>query len=352
MLRIVKPPIIRTGMQSVKTLQDLEALVTPQQCVSSDAVRRRFGFFVQYSSEAVNVDVEGLQQTLSKQLCDRVSRHCTLISVGNRTLVAFVAKNDTSKIRPSVIELPGCKVEAVSTPGNHSRRADTAARAIACYNDCAMECASDLWLDLVPDDVTWSLEHLYKVTEKLDEEGLVTLTGEVKMIPDDKRDKFQQAFWKLRAQLRELRVLRNAKDNALAINLKNRAQHIQPLTVYVHDLLQRPIVIHDASLWPSGRCTVGEFFETPELHLNLTLLIHGGTRLGKSEVAKTLCYAASVQYHGHNACIWFMNTIDSLRTVYRQLLPGHVVLFDEFVPTSVQLVHSDSNMLKADFRTN
>jgi hypothetical protein len=307
---------------------------------------------VQYSCDAVDPSVAELQQTLSKQLCDKAVRHCTLISVGNRTLLAFVAKEDTSKINSKDIELPGCKVDAVSTPGNRSRRPQIAAQSLRCFNDCAVDCASDLWLDPAPDGVTWTLEQIYKVTEKLDEEALIALTAEVKMIPLDKRDTFQQQFWKVRAELRQLRAIRKAKTGSpLAITLANKASHLQPLREFTVDLLRCPIVVHDTSLWPSGRCTVAEYFGNEALHLNLTLLIHGPTGQGKTEVAKTLGFATSAQYHA-SPCLWFANTVDSLRTVQSQILPGHVVLFDELDPASIQLVHADSNFLKADFHTS
>lgn len=219
--------------------------------------------------------------------------------------------------------------------------------AIIAYSNAAKTSISDLWMDTVPCALQWGLEQLFSATRNLDHAALLNLTAQVKLTKPAERDEFQQTFLKLQPQLTELRKLRCKPSFGLRISGDNKAEHLQSLSQFSDSILDHEVTINDESLWPSGKCTLREYLSLEQLHLELTLLIHGPTGLGKSEMAKVLFYTVSCQYLGDAACLWYMNTVDSLRKIQSQLIPGHVILLDEMDPESVQLVHCDMNLLKA-----
>jgi hypothetical protein len=92
------------------TIQNMMAHVDVHPAVTTDNIRRRYCFLVQWSS-AGDLDLVGLHQTLTTQLNARFKRHCCLASYGNGTIVAFILKSDTARIREAEIELPDCRME-------------------------------------------------------------------------------------------------------------------------------------------------------------------------------------------------------------------------------------------------
>ena len=118
--------------------------------------------------------------------------------------------------------------------------------------------------------------------------------------------------------------------------------------------------MHDESLLPEdvprvdahpNVVTLETFVQCKELHQNVTLLMLGQARLGKSELTKMLCMHMALMYHPRErACFVFALTIDALRGNQAHMLPGVPVLLDDMKVSSTgrgQIIYSDASMWKS-----
>jgi hypothetical protein len=169
----------------------------------------------------------------------------------------------------------------------------------------------------------------------------------VKLIPKKDRDEFQNSFFTLLPQLNELRALKErARNCGVAITMENRSMHIQSLEQFASDLLKLRVMVHDRSICPDGECSLKQYLASESLHQSLTLLVHGGTGLGKSEMVKLLFFTLSASYLDQAALLWHCNTIDQIRAFRNDVKAGQVLMLDEFNPVGAQVVHSDPNLIK------
>jgi hypothetical protein len=101
------------------------------------------------------------------------------------------------------------------------------------------------------------------------------------------------------------------------------------------------VTVHDRSLLTplmprigevgSNKVSLDTFLKCPELHQNVTLLIPGVTRKGKSELAKYICLLLAFKYQKAEDDPRFIQvtTIDSLRSNQGLMVPGVPVLLDD-----------------------
>ena len=116
------------------------------------------------------------------------------------------------------------------------------------------------------------------------------------------------------------------------------------------------VTIHDRSLLTpemprndQNKVTLDTFLKFPQLHQNVTLLMPGESRKGKTELAKYMCLLMCRKYQGENARFIMANTLDSLRNVQASMLPGVPVLLDDIggENSDLQLIYSSVSMWKA-----
>jgi hypothetical protein len=219
--------------------------------------------------------------------------------------------------------------------------------AMLAFSSAARDCHSSLWIDVVPNKLEWGLDQLYEATSHLDTEGLLQLIARGKLISKKDRDAFQNSFFTLLPQLNELRALRDSvRSCGVAITMKNRGDHLQALDQFRSDVLQLRVTIHDRTIMASGECSLEHYLTCSDLHQVLSLLVHGGSGFGKSELTKLLFFTLSTQYLAHNAILWHCNTIDQIRAIKGRMKAGQILMLDEFDPVGAQIVHADANTIK------
>ena len=347
-LRKCDPPMTGGNENPPDDIEEMQQFLQVVPNFTSEPARRRQVLFVQYAREQEHGSLQDLYETLSEQLNVSHERLICLSRIDASTLMVTINRNDYANVPDSALQLPGCQIAARSilAGGRRVKGDQQLADAIVAFGKASQESVSDLWLDVLPESRTWGLEQVFAVTKDLDHIGLLNLVARVKQTKADKRDEFQKAFLQLQPELHKLRTLRAPQADSKVINMENRHSMIQPLSQFVPDLLDKRVDIADTSVCPSGHCSLREYLSDENLHLNLSLLVHGPTGLGKSEAMKTCFFAVSVQYLQAQACMWFLNTLDSVRTIQTSLRAGQVLFLDEFDPNSVQIIHSDANLLK------
>ena len=318
--------------------------------LSSQQVRRRPVLFVQWSTN-VAVSLPALYASLSGQLNQGHRRDVCLAELPSsgpglqKKLMAFILKNDTAVISAGALDLPNCTLGASYIVKAVGRRDHAIHNTILQYCATVAESVTNLWLDEAPGNTTWGLDQLEAACSELNDDALIYVQAQIKLTDAKERDDFQKAFLKLLPELRAVRAKKAVHTASSAITSKNVQQLVQPRSAFIDGLWDLEVIVPDLSLCPAGRTTLRTFCQEPRLHQNLTLLVHGPTRLGKTEAAKLLSFGLSSRYLDE-PCVFFLNTIDSIRRIQSFLKPGHVLLLDELDGGSSQLVHADSNIFK------
>jgi len=259
--------------------------------------------------------------------------------------MALILKTDTAAILADALQLPGCTFETGYIINAIGRRDQAMHAAILKYCSVASACVTNLWLDDATGNASWGLVQIEAACSELNDEALVYIAAQIKITSANERDDFQKSFMKLLPELRAVRAKKAVHTASSAITVKNVQQLVQPRSAFVDSLLDLEVIVPDLSLCPAGRTTLRTFCQEPNLHQNLTLLVHGPTRLGKTEAAKLLSFGLTSRYLD-DPCVFFLNTIDSIRRIQSFLKPGQVLLLDELDGDSSQLVHADSNIFK------
>jgi hypothetical protein len=283
------------------TMAELLDLLSKVDGLASQQVRRRPVLFVEWST-SVSVSLPVLHASLSRQLNRSYQRDVCLAELAipglgtDKKLMAFILKDDTAAILADGLELPACTLEASYIVKAVGRRDQAVQSAIMQYCAAVTESVTNLWLDEVPGNKAWGLDQLEAACSELNEEALIYIHAQIKLTDAKERDDFQKAFMKLLPELRALRAKKAVHTASSAITAKNVQQMVQPRSTFIEGLLNLVVIVPDLSLCPAGQTTLGRFFEEPILHQKLTLLMHGDTRLGKTEAAKMLAYALSSRY--------------------------------------------------------
>ena len=174
-------------------------------------------------------------------------------------------------------------------------------------------------------------------------------------------------------------LLKDAAIETRLMNLRRITGSSPRNIVYAHDLkgmVQSPAVfkeswkqlhvtIHDMSLLTPLMPRVGgydnvvtleTFLKSKELHQNISLLIMGGPRLGKTELAKLMCVQLSLMYHPVDEAYFIMAmTLDAIRDNQSLMKEGVPVLIDDVRNSASgkgQLIYSDVSIWKAILMVN
>jgi hypothetical protein len=94
--------------------------------------------------------------------------------------------------------------------------------------------------------------------------------------------------------------------------------------------------------------TLETFLKYPEFHQEVSLIMMGGSRLGKTELAKYLCLSLALMYNPEDAYFIFAQTLDTIRENQSLMKSGVPVLLDDMDPDNrSQLIYSDLAMWKS-----
>ena len=145
----------------------------------------------------------------------------------------------------------------------------------------------------------------------------------------------------IQERVREARKLGSKKArNVIFASTMKLTGAVQPPRAFKSNWKDLPVTVHDESLLTplmprlassSNRVTLGTFLGFPELHQNVTLMISGLARKGKSELAKYCCMELAFMYQSSDTDPRFIQvtTIDALRSSQHYMEPGVPVLLDD-----------------------
>ena len=202
-------------------------------------------------------------------------------------------------------------------------------------------------MEMVSTGTAWSFEHLISMTSSLTDNVLKTMYGNLVLIPDSDRSELQWALLKVE---RRLMALRTSSVIPAAVIFQNKMHgSIQSIDAFVADWESLPVRLADASIIGSSTTTLGEWINNPSLHQNVSLLMRGATRTGKSELSKLVAMLVAAQYNKDGyAHILFLTTIEAAKECKDFMAEGVPIIFDDIDPSdTAQLVHSSLGMWKA-----
>ena len=200
-------------------------------------------------------------------------------------------------------------------------------------------------LDLEDFTERCSMEHLYSQTAHLSDAELNELSGNIHLITPASRSSFMKAMLKVGTQLKQMRQYRRRAQRGDVITMDNCHRYIQHRSVFNDTWMSLPLELTDSSLAPGISPTLADFIELPGLHQNITLLMLGETRLGKTELAKWIAMLLSRKYLRDMASVLFINTIEAMKPL--PLVQGAVIIMDDVEPWSEQLAFSDPAFWKS-----
>jgi hypothetical protein len=159
-------------------------------------------------------------------------------------------------------------------------------------------------------------------------------------------------------RLKELRKqLGTVVSNVIYAETARSLGLVQPASVFRDAWKSLPVVVNDVSLLKPYMPRVGTdgntvaletFLKYPELHQEVSLIVMGGSRLGKTELAKFLCLCMAVMYNPDGAYFIFAQTLDTIRENQSLMRPGVPVLLDDMDPDNrSQIIYSDLAMWKS-----
>jgi len=207
----------------------------------------------------------------------------------------------------------------------------------------------------------FTAEILYTRVKDMSDEAFAACCLNARLKPAKARDDTENllADGAVESRLINLRKLKGIKVYNVVLATKPRPM-VQSPSAFKDSWKLLEVTVHDASLLPESVpridarpnvVTLESFIQCKELHHNVTLLVLGQTRLGKSELAKMMCLHLAVMYHPvDKACFVFALTIDALRHNQAHMLPGVPVLLDDMKVTANgqdQIIYSDASIWKS-----
>ena len=162
----------------------------------------------------------------------------------------------------------------------------------------------------------------------------------------------------IESRVKELRKLScKVITNVVYASKVRETGQVQDLSVFKSNWNKMMLTIHDKSLLSplmpqnGNKVTLETFLNFKELHQNITLVLPGDSRTGKTELAKCICLLLAMKYQNNEEDPRFLmtNTLDSLRSNQALMLPGVPVLLDDIGGDDgdQQLIYSSVSMWKA-----
>ncbi len=261
-------------------------------------------------------------------------------------VLALIRKHDTKYLVMNEFAIDGVlptSIHAVKFPGKTQIGIVSFFRQ---FSGALHRFATTMELEPLNDD-GYTLEHLHHYTKSMTNPQLCQFIADCVLVPKKKRNLFQismiaskQALLDKRAAERP--VVRNVFD---ASNVKN---HVQPRSAFSHAVFDLPMQVLDTSLLANSdeNTTLRSYMDNWDIHQNISLLLLGATRCGKTELAKFISAYLSMKYKGNKFSIVFTNSLDVLKNYQSDMTSGAWVILDEMEPWSEQLVHSTATTWK------
>jgi hypothetical protein len=219
---------------------------------------------------------------------------------------------------------------------------------------------SNLIIKKDADIVLWTADLLVDSLQSLTDELFTKACLDARLKPKDDRSQLELclADASVESRLKELRRhTGTATSNVIFAETARSLGLVQSASVFVDSWRSLPVVVHDVSLLKPYMPRVGTcgnavaletFLKYPELHQEVSLIMLGGSRLGKTELAKFLCLCMAVMYSPDSAYFIFAQTIDTIRENQSLMKPGVPVLLDDIDPDNrSQIIYSDLSMWKS-----
>lgn len=155
--------------------------------------------------------------------------------------------------------------------------------------------------------VAFTSELLYKHVKDMSDDQFAALCLDARLKPADARNDVEKhlAYATVESRLVNLRKLKGVNVYNAVFATKPRPM-VQKPSVFKDIWKQLEVTVHDASLLPDSvpridarpnLVTLESFVMCQELHQNVSLLLLGRTRLGKTELVKMLCLHLALMYH-------------------------------------------------------
>ena len=298
-------------------------------------------FLLKYQVDA-NASVDALFQLLHGQLSAHDNHGLCVARIGN-DVVCLVKKNDYKAITSASLQLSGVQpiIYRFVLKGHGSM--DAALRsALDIYTDATHDYVSNMSMD--SNDKEYTIDELVRQCATLNSEQFQKLIADSKLTDKPNRCSFQRSLLKVVQEM--LRIRTTPSISPMIIALADMKGKVQCFSEFRQDVLDLPLTVNDSTI-AAHDATLRQYIYDPQVHQNLTLLLHGGTRMGKTEMAKSIAMRLAVKYKGQDAKFIMTNTLDALRNVQQHMSSGVPLVIDDTEPgNKAALVHTDPQIWK------
>ena len=298
-------------------------------------------FVLKYTMDA-DASVEALFQLLQRQLSSHRNLGICVARISN-DVVCLIKKNDLKSVPVASLELNGLLPTIYKLILTGHGPADTALRTVLnIYTDATNDCMSNMSME--SNDNEYNIDELVRQCATLSNEQFQKLVADSKLTEKKKRSGFQHSILKVVPEMLKIRTV--PSTSPMIITLADMKGKVQCFSEFRQDVLDLPMTIDDKTI-AAHDGTLRQYIYDAQVHQSLTLLLHGGTRLGKTEMAKSIAMRLAVKYQGAEAKFIMTNTLDALRNVQQHMSSGVPVVIDDTEPGNrAALVHTDQQIWK------
>jgi len=232
--------------------------------------------------------------------------------------VVLVYKTSQQNIRSSLTlgAVKPHKIEVANFVGSRGRAAakKEQRKLVESFQQLPGKHISNMYLGKKDDVTEYTAKTLYEEVKDMTSEDYANYVLDARLKKENGEDctKLEELLCndKIESRVKELRKLsgRIVSNVIYASKVKELGQ-VQPETAFKSTWKRLPVTVHDESLLTptmprignSNKVKLATLLEFPELHQNVTLLMPGVTRKGKSELAKYICLLLALKYQGTNA---------------------------------------------------
>lgn len=332
------------------TYDSIHQVFQPRDVCHDNA--RRLDYFVLEYDLPVN-SVQHYYNLLVKSFVKYHDRYIVMGTVDGASspgcckFLALIRKSDHSKIAVEDLEINGvCPLASyVIKSGNGVA---IKSRVVNAFNVFAAPLRQYVCgMEMVAAGITYTFDYLLNMTSAFSDKDLSRLFANIVLTAKDDRNELHLALLKVESRIMAYRARAQLPGHIVFQN--NMQGVVQPLSAFIAEWASLPVRLADASIIGTSSTTLGHWMQEPKLHQNLTLLMRGKTRSGKSEFSKVLAMMLAMRYHpdGH-ALFLFLTTIEAAKECKEYMQPGVPVIFDDIDPSDKeQLVHTSLAMWKA-----
>jgi hypothetical protein len=345
------PPSMQVEMsQTAKTsFNGLMPLLIRKDVLNYDS--RRINWLI-FEYDLPNDDIMHYYNLLKKQFVKHHDRHIvvgitsTNTVQGSHKYVVLVRKEDYATITASEVSLDGVMPVSSYCKGKANERVQSQMVSLFnAFSSCIGKFVCGMEMETT--GITYSYEHLLNITKELKDTDMMRLFANIALTAEDDRTELHWSLLKVERRIMAHRSLAKTPD---AVIFQNKIHGIiQSVDAFVPGWQSLPVSLADASIIGASATTLGEWMGNPTLHQNVSLLMRGATRCGKSELSKLIAMIVAMQYSNTgNAHILFLTTIEAAKDCKDYMAPGVPIILDDIDPSDTsQLVHTSLGMWKA-----